>query len=198
MAARPAMPGATAFACALVAHGLVAEALVISYGHDHPVADMLAVAAVPVVGLGLASLRRQGPVAAFAGALAWVAALASTVAVLVVDPGVFVDASAPRAPFLVLGVAAIGVVASYALDVAGRPVPGGSWARVLWCSSAWPSGSGPGCCAPRPRPTSTCGPSTSKAPTRCSTGGRSTRREPSTRRTRTRTPARLTRTRTPR
>ncbi len=123
MAARPAMPGATAFACALIAHGLVAEALVISYGHNHPVADMLAVAAVPVVGLGLASLRRQGPVAALAGVLAWVAALASTVAVLVVDPGVFVEASAPRAPFLVLGVAAIGVVASYALDVAGRPVP---------------------------------------------------------------------------
>jgi hypothetical protein len=115
--ARPAMPGVTAFACALVAHGLVAAALIISYGHNHPVADVLAVAATPVVVVGLYSLRRQRASPAGAPAIAWVAALASTIAVAVVDPGVFVEAGAPRTPFLVMSLAAVGVVASYGLDV---------------------------------------------------------------------------------
>ena len=39
MAHRPEMPGALAFGCAMVAHGLVAVALVISYGHNQHVAD---------------------------------------------------------------------------------------------------------------------------------------------------------------
>jgi hypothetical protein len=132
--ARPAMPGATAFACALGAHGLVVAALIISYGHNHPVADALAVAAAPVVAIGLWSLRRQRPEAAGATAIAWVAALASTVAAAVVDPGVFVEPSAPRAPFLLMSIAAIGVVASYGLEA----LPTRPRSAAVWLSRARP------------------------------------------------------------
>ena len=141
MALRPSALDA-ALGCTLVAHGLVAEALVISYGHNHPVADALAVAAVPAVGLGLWATRwpvaRLGAPAAAgldapsisrgaaalgrfgAPGLVWIAALASTLAVAVLDPGTFVRASAPRGAFLVLSVAALVVVASYGFDVFGR------------------------------------------------------------------------------
>ncbi len=123
MPARPAMPGGTAFACALAAHGLVAEALVISYGHNHRVADLLAVAAAPVIAFGLWSLRRQGRSPIGAPAIAWFAALASTIAVAVVDPGTFVEPGAPRTPFLVMSIAAVGVVATYGFEAFGVRVP---------------------------------------------------------------------------
>jgi hypothetical protein len=123
MAHRPEMPGAAAFGCAIAAHGLVAAALVISYGHNQHIADLLAVAAAPVVGAGLWATRRPGRPMAGAPAIAWVAALASTLAVAVVDPGTFVEPTAPRLPFVVLSVAAIGVVATYALEAFGFDAP---------------------------------------------------------------------------
>jgi hypothetical protein len=119
MARRPKMPGAAAFGCAIVAHGLVAVALVISYGHNQHVADLLAVAAAPVVGAGLWATRRPERAMAGAPAIAWVAALASTLAVAVVDPGTFVESTAPTLPFVVLSGSAIAVVATYAVEAFG-------------------------------------------------------------------------------
>ena len=58
--ARAAMPFLAAFAWAMLAHGLVAAGLVISYGHDQHVADLLVVAAAPVAGLALWGARREG------------------------------------------------------------------------------------------------------------------------------------------
>ncbi len=134
MARRPEMPGAAAFACALAAHGLVAVALVISYGHNQHVADLLAVAAAPVVGAGLWATRRPERAMAGAPAIAWVAALASTLAVAVVDPGTFVEPTASTLPFVVLSGAAIGVVATYAPAALGFDVP--ARLRLFWLKSA--------------------------------------------------------------
>lgn len=137
--ARPAMPFPAAFAWAILAHGLVAAGLVISYGHDQHVADLLVVAAAPVAGLALWGARRTGGVPSGASAIAWVAALASTFAVAVVDPGTFVEPSAPRVPFVVLCVAAIGVVASYASEVFGAGAVGLEHRGSPWRSSARPA-----------------------------------------------------------
>lgn len=123
MAHRPEMPGALAFGCAMVAHGLVAVALVISYGHNQHVADLLALAAAPVVGAGLWATRRRERAMAGASAIAWVAALASTLAVAVVDPGTFVEPTTPTLPFVVLCVSAVAVVATYAVDAFGFAAP---------------------------------------------------------------------------
>jgi hypothetical protein len=122
--ARSTAPNVAAFGAALVAHGLVAVALGISYGHNQRVADVLVVVAAAVVGLGLWATRR--PVRSWPGAaaLAWLAAFASTIGALVLDPGTFVQASASRSPFVVMSVAAIVVVASYAveaLELRGEP-----------------------------------------------------------------------------
>ncbi len=135
--ARSTAPNVAAFGAALVAHGLVAVALGISYGHNQRVADVLVVVAAAAVGLGLWATRRPVGSLPGAAALAWIAALASTIAALVLDPGTFVDASASRSPFLVMSVAAIGVVASYAVDVLElRAEP--AERRQSWLSRARP------------------------------------------------------------
>src|SRR5277367_4652104 len=136
------MPGAVAFGCVIAAHGLVAVALAISYGHNHRVSDVLVCAAAPAVGAGLWATRRparSGPGEAW---IAWVAALASTLATAVLDPGTFVQPGAPQAPFLVMTVAAIGIVASYALDALGPrapPAPASLPLRLSWLPRARPA-----------------------------------------------------------
>ena len=135
MARRAELPGAAAFACALVAHGLVAVALVISYGHNQHVADLLAVASAPVAAAGVWATRRPARAMAGAPAIAWVAALASTVAVALVDPGTFVEPTASTLPFVVLCGAAIAVVATYAPEALGFDAPR---LRHPWLRSARP------------------------------------------------------------
>ena len=80
--ARSTAPNVAAFGAALVAHGLVAVALN-SYGHNQRVADVLVVVAAAAVGLGLWATRRPVGSLPGAAALAWLAALASTIAALV-------------------------------------------------------------------------------------------------------------------
>ncbi len=135
MARRAEMPDVAAFACAIVAHGLVAVALVISYGHDQHVADLLAVASAPVAAAGVWATRRARPPArAMAGApaIAWVAALASIVAVALVDPGTFVEPTASTLPLVVLSGAAIGVIATYAPEAFGFDAPARLRLSWLW------------------------------------------------------------------
>jgi hypothetical protein len=137
MAVRHAAPGAAAFGCAIMAHGLVVAALIISYGHNHPVADLLAVAAAPAACAGWWATRWPGRHEAGAPAIAWAAALASAIAVAVVDPGTFVGPTAPMVPLRVMSLAAVGVVASYAFDLLGAR--GVADPALRWLAHARPS-----------------------------------------------------------
>ena len=76
-----------------------------------------------MVGAGLWATRRRERARAGASAIAWVAALASTLAVAVVDPGTFVEPTTPTLPFVVLCVSAVAVVATYAVDAFGFAAP---------------------------------------------------------------------------
>ena len=124
-------PFGDALVWALFAHGLVAVALGFSYGHDHHASVLLVAAAVPAVGVALWATRR--PSRPFAGdaAIAWLAAMASTIAVAVLEPGTFLPPGASRAPLLVLSVAACGVVASYAPEVLGLRAPHARSSRTV-------------------------------------------------------------------
>jgi hypothetical protein len=102
----------------------------VSRGHEQPVADLLVFASVPALGAGLlatrAAARTRAPSWPLPRVLVWVwgVALLSTLAVAFVTPGIYIEASAPRLPFLAMSLGAVGIVASYAFDLrSGAPGP---------------------------------------------------------------------------
>jgi hypothetical protein len=110
-------PFGGALTWALIAHGLVTVALGFSYGHDHHPSEVLVTAALPSVGVALWATRRPSQPYASEGAIAWLAAIASTIAVSILEPGTFLQPGTSRVPLLVLTGAASVIVASYAPEV---------------------------------------------------------------------------------
>ena len=119
--------GTRAFGWAFAAHVLVATALAISNGHDHPVADSLVFAAVVAVGLGLHDAREGDSPWPYAHVLTWAVAMASIACAGLLAPGVYLESRAPLVAFFAMNAAAMAVVATYSLDwLAPSRVP--SWA----------------------------------------------------------------------
>jgi len=104
-------PAPRALSWAIAAHAFVAAALAVSRGHEQPVADLLVFASVPALGAGLlatrAAARTRAPSWPLPRVLVWVwgVALLSTLAVAFVTPGIYIEASAPRLPFLAMSLA---------------------------------------------------------------------------------------------
>ncbi len=105
---------------ALVAYALVAFALAISDGHDNHLAEVLTTGSIVAVGAGLLAARRVQRPSGVALVVAWCVALGSTLSVLVLSPGRFVEASASQTAYIVLSSSAIALVASYAIDLRRR------------------------------------------------------------------------------
>jgi hypothetical protein len=102
---------------ALLAHALIAEALALSFGRNYPPSDVLLLASVPAVGLGLWATRAQRRVSSGVAAVVWFAALASTLSVLFLDPGASLPPAVPMGPFWTMSGAAVVVVATFVLDL---------------------------------------------------------------------------------
>ncbi len=119
---------------AVAAHALVAAALAVSRGHEQPVADLLVFASVPALGTALVATRARTPSWPSSSVLVWVwsVALASTLAAALLTPGIYIEASAPRLPFLAMSLGAVAIVGSYALDLrSGAPAPAPAWLSLL-------------------------------------------------------------------
>ena len=113
-------PSDAALVFALLAHALLAVALIISYGHDHHAAVLLTAGSVGAVGASLWAVKKgsrspgAGPVAT------WCVALGSTLAGLLDMPGSSIEGGAARAAYLALASCAVALVASYAPELGGR------------------------------------------------------------------------------
>jgi hypothetical protein len=122
---------------ALLPYALVAEALALSFGRNSPFADILLLASIPAVALGVRATRGREGAPRGAAAAVWLVALAATVSVAILDPGPLLDPAVPDWPRWLMSAVAVVVVASFAIDLRREGLrPTVAWLRVPWLRAA--------------------------------------------------------------